>query len=151
MITGQPVSDIAHLVQMAVAPVFLLTGVGAVLSVLTTRLSRVIDRGRQLDHWVSEGHDPSWYEHELKKLAKRNALINTAITLATMAAFFVCAVILAIFTSQIFPSQSAFGDVVTTFFILAMLCLMCSLAFFLAEIKVATTIRYFGHSLPQRD
>ena len=42
MITSHPVIDIAHIVQMAVAPVFLLTGVGAVLSVLTTRLSRVI-------------------------------------------------------------------------------------------------------------
>ena len=150
MITDQPVTDIAHVVQMAVAPVFLLTGVGAVLSVLTTRLSRVIDRGRQLDHWVAEGHDPSWYEHELQKLAKRNTLINTAITLATMAAFFVCAVILVIFTTQLFPSESVFGDVVATFFILAMLCLMCSLAFFLGEIKVAPTIRYFGHSHPPR-
>ena len=146
MITGQPVSDIAHVVQMAVAPVFLLTGVGAVLSVLTTRLSRVIDRGRQLDHWVSEGHDPSWYEHELKKLSTRNILINAAITLATMAAFFVCGVILVIFTSQIFPNQSVFGDVVTTCFIIAMLCLMASLALFLGEIRVATAIRYFGNA-----
>ncbi|MBU3658145.1 MAG: DUF2721 domain-containing protein, partial [Rhodocyclaceae bacterium] len=52
MMTSQPVTDIAHIVQMAVAPVFLLTGVGAILSVLTTRLARVIDRGRQLDQWV---------------------------------------------------------------------------------------------------
>ena len=146
MITGQPVSDIAHVVQMAVAPVFLLTGVGAVLSVLTTRLARVIDRGRQLDHWVSEGHDPAWYQHELNKLARRNTLINTAITLATMAAFFVCGVILVIFTSHIFPNQSVFGDVVTSCFILAMLCLMASLALFLGEIRVASTIRYFGNT-----
>jgi hypothetical protein len=150
MITGQPVTDIAHVVQMAVAPVFLLTGVGAVLSVLTTRLARVIDRGRQLDLWVAEGHDPSWYVHELKKLAKRNILINSAITLATMAAFLVCGVILVIFASQIFPSQTVFGDVVTSCFILAMLCLMLSLALFLGEIWVANTIRYFGHSLPPK-
>ena len=146
MITGQPVTDIAHVVQMAVAPVFLLTGVGAVLSVLTTRLARVIDRGRQLEHWVSEGHDPALYEHELYKLAKRNTLINAAITLATMAAFFVCGVILVIFTSQIFPNQSFFGDVVTGCFILAMLCLMTSLGLFLGEIRVANTIRYFGNA-----
>ncbi len=146
MITDQPVTDIALVVQMAVAPVFLLTGVGAVLSVLTTRLARVIDRGRQLDHWVSEGHDPAWYEHELHKLAKRNSLINAAITLATIAAFFVCGVILVIFTSQIFPNQMVFGDVVTSCFILAMISLMASLALFLGEIRVASTIRYFGHA-----
>ena len=144
------VVDIAHLVQMSVAPVFLLTGVGAVLSVLTTRLARVIDRGRQLDLWVAEGHDASWHEHELKKLAKRNFLINSAITLATVSAFFVCSVILVIFASQVFPSQAVFGDVITTCFILAMLCLMLSLALFLGEIWVANTIRYFGHSLPPR-
>ncbi len=144
------VIDIAHLVQMSVAPVFLLTGVGAVLSVLTTRLARVIDRGRQLDLWVAEGHDANWYAHELKKLAKRNFLINSAITLATVSAFFVCSVILVIFASQVFPSQTVFGDVITTCFILAMVSLMLSLALFLGEIWVANTIRYFGHSLPPK-
>ena len=148
MLTTAPVLDLAHVVQMAVAPVFLLTGVGAILSVLTTRLSRVIDRGRQLDQWVREGHDPADYAHELGKLAKRNILINSAITLATLSAFFVCAVILVIFASQIFVDRTIFSDSVATLFILAMLCLIGALVLFLGEIWVANTIRYFGHSLP---
>lgn len=148
MLSSPEISDIAHVVQMAVAPVFLLTGVGAILSVLTTRLSRVIDRGRQLDQWVREGHDPTVYRHELGKLAKRNFLINSAITLAALAAFFVCAVILVIFTAQVFVNRPAFADSLSTLFVCAMLCLMCSLALFLGEIWVANTIRYFGHNLP---
>jgi len=144
------VVDIAHLVQMSVAPVFLLTGVGAILSVLTTRLARVIDRGRQLDLWVSEGHDRSWYAHELTRLGRRSFLINSAITLATLAAFLVCAVILVIFTSQVFPDRTLFGDSLGVLFIAAMLCMMIALVLFLCEIWVANTIRYFGHSLPPK-
>lgn len=148
MLTSPPVPDIAHMVQMAVAPVFLLTGVGAILSVLTTRLSRVIDRGRQLDQWVREGHDPAEYAHELGKLDKRNILINSAITLATLSAFFVCSVILVIFATQVFIDQTIFSDSLATLFILAMLCLIGALILFLGEIWVANTIRYFGHALP---
>jgi len=151
IVTSQPVSDIAHIVQMAVAPVFLLTGVGAILSVLTTRLSRVIDRGRQLDQWVQEGHDPREYAAELKKLARRNILINSAITLATLAAFFVCSVIFVIFASHIFTNATFFSDALASLFIVAMLSLMGSLALFLAEIWVANTIRYFGHTLPTQE
>ena len=42
-------SDITHTIQLAVAPVFLLSALGTTLSVLTTRLSRIIDRARLLD------------------------------------------------------------------------------------------------------
>jgi len=43
------INAVAHAIQLAVAPVFLLSGIGAVLAVLTNRLSRIIDRGRALD------------------------------------------------------------------------------------------------------
>lgn len=44
-----PISEISHAIQMAVAPVFLLSGVAALIGVLTTRLSRIIDRARVLE------------------------------------------------------------------------------------------------------
>jgi hypothetical protein len=136
---------------MAVAPVFLLTGVGAILSVLTTRLARVIDRGRQIDAWILEGQDPQHHIFELSKLARRNILINLSISLATLSAFFVCSVILVIFASQTFTDLSIFGDVgdiVAGLFVLAMLSLIASLILFLTEIWVSSTIHYFGHHLP---
>ena len=148
MMTSQPIIDLAHIVQMAVAPVFLLTGVGAILSVLTTRLSRVIDRGRQIDAWILQGQDPQHHSFELGKLARRNHLINLAITLATLSAFFVCSVILVIFASQTFTDLSIFGDIVAGLFVLAMLSLIASLILFLTEIWVSSTIHYFGHHLP---
>ena len=41
--------DIVHLIQSAVAPVFLLSGVGVTLGVLTNRLARIVDRARYLE------------------------------------------------------------------------------------------------------
>ena len=148
MMVTQPITDIAHIVQMAVAPVFLLTGVGAILSVLTTRLARVIDRGRQIDAWILEGQDPKHHVFELSKLARRNILINLSISLATLSAFFVCSVILVIFASQTFTDLSIFGDVVATLFVLAMASLIAALILFLIEIWVSNTIHYFGHKSP---
>lgn len=49
MASGGDVSIIAHAIQLAVAPVFLLTGIGALLSVMTNRLGRVIDRARRVE------------------------------------------------------------------------------------------------------
>jgi len=42
------ISNVSHVIQLAVAPVFLLTGIGAILSVLISRLGRIVDRGRVL-------------------------------------------------------------------------------------------------------
>lgn len=140
------VVDIAHLVQMAVAPVFLLTGVGAILSVLTTRLARVIDRGRQLDLWILEGQGREDYTYELGILAKRNRIINLAISMATLSAFLVCSVILVVFASQAFTDRATFGNLLAALFVLAMLSLIAALILFLGEIWVSNKIRYFGHS-----
>ena len=138
------VVDIAHLVQMAVAPVFLLTGVGAILSVLTTRLARVIDRGRQLDQWILDGQGRDHYTHELSILAKRNRIINLAISMATLSAFLVCSVILVVFASQVFTDRTTFGNLLGALFVLAMLSLIAALVLFLCEIWVSNKIRYFG-------
>lgn len=142
------VVDIAHLVQMAVAPVFLLTGVGAVLSVLTTRLGRVIDRGRQLDEWIMAGQGLDRYTFELGILAKRNKIINLAITMATLSAFLVCSVILVVFASQAFTDRATFGNLLAALFVFAMLSLIAALVLFLREIWISSQFRYFGHHTP---
>ena len=144
--TTTNVVDIAHLVQMAVAPVFLLTGVGAILSVLTTRLARVIDRGRQLDQWILDGQGRDHHTHELSILAKRNRIINLAISMATLSAFLVCSVILVVFASQVFTDRTTFGNLLAALFVLAMLSLIAALVLFLCEIWVSNKIRYFGIS-----
>ena len=77
------VSDIAHAIQLAVAPVFLLTAIGALLGVMTNRLGRVIDRARLLEGRLEKasGGDAASLQSHLTILSRRAKLINLAITL----------------------------------------------------------------------
>ncbi len=130
--------DIAHIIQLAVAPVFLIAGIGHLLVVLTNRLGRVVDRTRALEVELSieqpmETH-PRWAK-ELVLLDRRMAWINRAITLSTLAMLMVCLVIVALFTGQLLSFDlSAF---VSVLFILAMGVLVAALGNFLWEIHVA--------------
>ncbi|WP_370373633.1 DUF2721 domain-containing protein, partial [Henriciella pelagia] len=81
-------ADIAHSIELAVAPVFLIAGIGALLTVLTNRLGRVVDRSRALEIELSEegameAH-PRW-RSELWLLDRRISWINRAIVLSTAA------------------------------------------------------------------
>lgn len=134
-------TDIAHVIQLAVAPVFLLTGVGALLSVLTSRLARIIDRGRTLEALMAgaaeskERKAESGIEAELVTLARRARLINRAISLATISALLVCAVIAALFFGVFFSIDVS--TPVGLVFIACMLTLMGGLLAFLQEVHVA--------------
>ena len=92
---------VAHAIQLAVAPVFLLTGIGAILAVMTNRLGRIIDRARvleeRLDNASAELH-PALHT-DLTTLSRRAKLISRAITLCTATALLVCTVIAVLFLS----------------------------------------------------
>ena len=95
-----PLSDIAHLVELSVAPVFLLAGIGALLNVVTSRLGRVVDRARHLEDRFFK--DPSEDElarirTELRVLDTRMLYSQRAIFLFSMAALLVCIVVAALF------------------------------------------------------
>src|ERR1035437_818080 len=91
--------EISHIINLAIAPVFLLTGVGTNLMVLTNRLARIIDRSRVLeDRLPSVGEsDQAKCRIELQTLYGRAHLINRAITLSTTCALLICLVIAALF------------------------------------------------------
>jgi Protein of unknown function (DUF2721) len=133
------VLDVAHVIQQAVAPVFLLSGVAAMLNVLTSRLGRVIDRARQFER---EYHDlPAGYErHDMRDrlaaLSRRSRLINLAITLCTVCALLICLVIVTLFLSALLKVSGARW--IAGLFILAMLALIGGLLAFLQEIFIAT-------------
>ena len=85
MISELPVTAIAHAIQLAVAPVFLLTGVAGILSVLTNRLSRIVDRSRFLHrNLLSAIEKNPDIQVEMKSLKKRAHLIHWAIGLCTI-------------------------------------------------------------------
>jgi hypothetical protein len=130
-----PVSTIAHAIGLAVAPVFLLTGVGALLAVLTNRLARVIDRSR-----VLQSRDPALHDdqarREMHTLQRRATLINRALGLCTACALLVCTVIVALFLALFVALDLT--KIVAVLFIGAMLCLIAALLFFMREILLAT-------------
>ena len=99
-----PLTTVAHVIQLAVAPVFLLSSLGTFLGVLSTRLGRIVDRARVLE----ESRPPSdKVNYELGVLARRRRLVNRAITFGTVAALFVCVLIGAAFIGSFMASRRA--------------------------------------------
>lgn len=128
------IANVAHVIQLAVAPVFLLTGVGAILSVLVNRLGRVVDRFRALRK--SNEAERGALARETATLSRRAAWIHRAITLCTVCALLICIVIAVLFVSSttgVDPSVA-----VSALFVAAMLALIAGLVCFLREIALAT-------------
>jgi len=132
------ISDIGHIIQLSVAPVFLLTGVGTNLTVLTNRLGRIVDRSRILEDRLRMPEDPYRAEdqQELDTLYARSHLINRAITLATACALMVSLVIVALFVGD--ALNIGLSKIIATFFVMAMICLLASFIYLLREILLAT-------------
>ncbi len=131
--------NIGQIIQLAIAPVFLLTGVGTNLTVLTNRLARIIDRSRALEEIVStqgaEGLSPNM-RIELDELYQRSHLINRAITLSSTCALLICLVIAALFLGDALDLH--LDKVVAALFVSGVLALIGSFIYFLREIFVAT-------------
>lgn len=132
------VTGLAHVIQLAVAPVFLLTGVAGLLSVLVNRLARVVDRFRVLHGSLPELQGEAFQaaEREMAVLGRRTWLIHRAIALCTGSALLVCMVIATLFISALIRLEVSM--IIATQFILAMISLMSGLLFFLREIYLST-------------
>jgi hypothetical protein len=129
---------VAHAIQLAVAPVFLLSGIGAMLAVMTSRLGRIIDRARYLEEQLVDV-SPEFFstlQADLKLLSQRAKLIYSAIALCTTTALLVCAVIAFLFVSAFLQFDASV--VVALLFIAAMSTFVLGLLWFLREIYVGT-------------
>lgn len=148
MIPASDVHSVAHAIQLAVAPVFLLTGIGALLTVMTNRLARVIDRARVLEHKLEtvQGDDDGGIRSHLKTLAYRAKLIGRAINLCTTTALLVCTVIALLFIGTFLGLDPSMP--VALLFIAAMVALVAGLLWFLREIFVATASLRIGPDNP---
>jgi len=136
------ISDIGHMIQLAIAPVFLLTGVATKLTVLTNRLARIIDRTRVLEDRLQIGPNQD-YTDELETLYTRSHLINYAITSSTGCGFLVCLVIAMLFLGD--SANIKLDQVIAAMFVLAMLGLICSFVFFLREIFISSRFMRMRH------
>lgn len=135
------VSSVALVIQLAVAPVFLLAGVGALLGVLAQRLARVIDRFHVLEKGLAD--ESSAGEHAsmlltMISLARRARLIHWAISLCTACDLLVCLVVVALFVGA--EMQIDLSSTIAGLFVAAMLALIAGLSCFLREIALATSV-----------
>jgi hypothetical protein len=134
--------DVSHIIQLSIAPVFLLTGVGTNLTVLTNRLARIIDRSRAIEDLLQIEADDVVHLRlddkllELDELYKRSHLINRAITLSTACALLVCLVIASLFLGD--ATGLGLDKLIAGLFVVGILSLIGSFIYFLREIFVAT-------------
>lgn len=140
------ISDIGHVIQLAIAPVFLLTGVCTMLMVLTNRLARIIDRSRTLEDRLDIGYHEA-YMDELDVLYVRWHLINLAITLSTACGLTICLVIAMLFLGD--TTNLPLDRYIAGLFVVGVLSLIGSFVYLLREIFVASqTLRSRRHVRP---
>lgn len=140
----QTVSTMAHVIQLSVAPVFLLTAIGTMLSVMTNRLARIIDRARFYESKL-EGASAEVLPHlhkSLETLSRRADLIGHAIFLCTATALLVCTVIAMLFLGDYLRYDISLP--VAVLFVLAMLLMVSGLISFLREIFIAKASLHIG-------
>jgi hypothetical protein len=137
--------DIAHLIQIALTPIFLISAIGVTLNVFTSRLARIVDRARSMEKDVSradyrpEGRD---LHAALDVMARRARLMNSAITLITLSALFIALVVVMLFVNAFLHWELAVF--IACMFILSMLSLAAALTAFLIEVRIATTSLQIG-------
>jgi len=132
------ISAIAHVIQLAIAPVFLISGVATLLSVLANRLGRIVDRARVLEAKLDMPDQTKTAEvrEELMRLSMRARLVNVAITFGTICALLICITIVTLFTGTFVPVN--LSRPITVLFIAAMLSLFLALLAFLREVVTAS-------------
>jgi len=136
------ISDIGHVIQLAIAPVFLLTGVATKLTVLTNRLARIIDRTRVLEDRLKVSANAE-YSSELELLYRRSHLVNFAIASSTACGLLVCVVIAMLFAGD--TTGIVLDQYIAACFVLAMLGLTSSFVYFLREIFLSARFMRMQH------
>ena len=142
------VSSIANVIQLAVAPVFLLTAIGSLLGVLTNRLARAVDRARRLEAEVDSlvGDALVLVQFQLQILSRRARWTNRAITCCTGCALLVCLEVAALFVGVFLNTD--LSTLAGSLFIAAMALLTLGLMSFLREVFLATRHLRIGTHRP---
>jgi len=131
-----PLMEVASAIQLAVAPAFLLTAIGATLTVMTNRLARIIDRFRVLNEVRSKLSNDDLLELNLLRL--RAKWTHRAIALTTLSALLTCIVIASIFIGT--EIQFNFDQYIAFLFIGAMSALILGLISFTREVTLSKNV-----------
>ena len=130
------VTTVAQIIQLAVAPVFLFAGIGAFLNVCAGRLSRIVDRARNVEPMLlaSRGSEHDRWLSEIRILDRRMVLVSRAIFLSVLAAVLTCAVVILLFAASL--TGAHFGTAIALLFIASMLAVGLAFGVFLIETRL---------------
>lgn len=146
------VSTVAEIVRLAVAPVFLLSGIGAFLNVCASRLSRIVDRSRDIEPRLleSRGAEHERWLGELHVLDQRMSLVSWAISLSVLSAVLICAVVVLLFSASL--SRLHVATTIAWLFIASMISIGVGFAIFLIETRVGSrAVRVRSELLQHRE
>jgi hypothetical protein len=148
---GPYLSTVSATIQAAIAPVFLLAGIGAFLNVMVGRLARIVDRARDIEqlHPRSTGPEHDRHVWELRIIDRRISVINNAIFLCTASALAICIVVALLFVSRL--GNLHVGLWVAIAFIISMLLLMAGLIYFLVEVRMSLKAIHVREELLELD
>ncbi len=149
MFFATDLDTVTHGIQLAVAPVFLLTAVAGMIGSVAGRLARIIDRARVLETRVEASPDsaPMALElEELRQLRKRGRLVNACIALLTFCAILIGLTIMALFLGE--TTELQIFRIATVLFLSGVTCFLLALLCFLTETVIATRVLRFGRHQP---
>ncbi|NCN70123.1 MAG: DUF2721 domain-containing protein [Rhodoferax sp.] len=149
MFFATDLDTVTHGIQLAVAPVFLLTAVAGMIGSVAGRLARIIDRARVLETQVNSSPDnaPMTAElEELRQLRKRGRLVNACIALLTFCAILIGLTIMALFLGE--TTEMQIFRIATVLFLSGVTCFLLALLCFLTETVIATRVLRFGRRKP---
>jgi hypothetical protein len=137
-INGNVVDDTAHIVQVALTPIFLLTGVGTLLNVFNTRLARVSDHNQHLAELLRCGQDEAtrvWLEAHHTRLERRLWALDAAVALTALAGAATCGTAFILFLGSL-QDRSVVSWLVISFGV-ALVCVVCALVAFVIDTMLA--------------
>ncbi|MEO7655060.1 MAG: DUF2721 domain-containing protein [Sphingomicrobium sp.] len=146
-----PITTVADTVRLALAPVFLLTAIGAFLNVCATRLSRIVDRSREIEPFLldSRGREHDRWLGELRILDRRMSMVSNAITFSVLSAVLTCLVVALLFAANFVTTR--LGVSIALLFIAATVAIAIGFAIFLVETRLgARSVRVRSELLQHR-
>jgi hypothetical protein len=137
--SGSALDEIAHIIQLALTPVFLLSGIATLLNVFSTRLARVADQVEAVGNALGDADDPERraLSAQLARLHRRSIALDVAVVLAGVGGAATCAAVLALFVGAL--RDVTIGSVLFGLFGLAVVCALAAIAAFTFEMLLAGT------------
>lgn len=132
-----PINQLLPVLQVAIGPVILISGVGLLLLTLTNRFGRAVDRSRQLDREMRDASDAdrARLAAQVRILYRRARLIQLAITMAAISVLFVAVLIIVVFAAAL--TKAEVGLAIVLLFVCCMASLIISLVAFIREIQLS--------------